>query len=486
LSLVPKCFPYEYPRLTQVEVWGALRGLEKNRVVFIEAPTGVGKTSAVLSFLLERYGRVLWFCYTHRQQEVVLKEVENIIRKNNININVTVIRGIKNLCPIKKVRESDLPHQLCRYYTSVKGCDFTCPYREQFLAALNSRIIVVTYNYLRQPFINKILSLIDTTDVIVLDEAHHLINPPLITIPLKWVKLALEEVNHEILEKMIKREKIVEIKREKISLSKYEEIFWKNGVSYSLEIFSKVILTQKLFYSKDTDSYLGIDDEFHFRLRKILNKPSVVISATLPKKVKVLFGSNVCINEIPRHEYKFYTLIYSKVKLPKKRWFNEATLAEINKFIDIISNYFEKILVVFPSSDTLNIFYKHFILPNNVIGIVAGSREAEGIDIDAEICVVLGVPYDRVTRITIETIRYFKKYTSKPKVLGYTIPAVIKAVQAAGRILRKPNRIVVFYDKRWIKLRNFYPKWLKNSVFKIISSKRKLIDELIYLSIICS
>ena len=142
--------------------------------------------------------------------------------------------------------------------------------------------------------------------------------------------------------------------------------------------------------------------------------------------------------------------------------------------------------MVFPSSDTLNIFYKHFILPNNVIGIVAGSREAEGIDIDAEICVVLGVPYDRVTRITIETIRYFKKYTSKPKVLGYTIPAVIKAVQAAGRILRKPNRIVVFYDKRWIKLRNFYPKWLKNSVFKIISSKRKLIDELIYLSIICS
>ena len=94
------------------------------------------------------------------------------------------------------------------------------------------------------------------------------------------------------------------------------------------------------------------------------------------------------------------------------------------------------------------------------------------------------MPYDRVTRITIETVKYFRRYASRPKTLGYTIPAVIKAVQAAGRILRKPNRVIVFYDKRWLDLKKYFPAWLKNKNIKAIKNSHELYNELIFSSII--
>ena len=180
-----------------------------------------------------------------------------------------------------------------------------------------------------------------------------------------------------------------------------------------------------------------------------------------------------------RHEYSFYTLIYSRVRLPKRAWRRFKVLREVNWVLLTASKFYRKVLAVFPSSEVLEEYREHFKLPHNVTSIVAGSREAEGVDLDADICVILGVPYDRVTRITIETVKYFKKYTRKPKILGYIIPAVIKAVQAAGRILRKPNRVIVFYDKRWIKLKKFFPAWLKHDI-KVVSKRSQLYNELVY------
>ena len=484
MKLVPRCFPYDYPRLAQIEIWNALRDIEKARVIFIEAPTGIGKTSAVLSYLLEKYDRVLWFCYTHRQQEVVLREAKRIEEKLGACLNTVLIRGISSLCSLKEVRKSIFPHQACRYYSATYGCT-RCPYKEQFLKAFSSRLIVATYAYLKEPFFEKISSLIDLADIIVFDEAHHLLLPPRIEIPIQWVEKAYSEVKCLFFEKMINREKIVPVSFTP-SISKCEEIFWRNGLSYALEVVLQSAQTSKLFLNTKTNKYLGIDEKFHYKLSGILKtKETVITSATLPSNLPiVLYCFDYSFYRIKAHEYRFKTLVFVGNSLPKKKWYSLKSLSEVNKVLNITSKYYRKVLAVFPSQDTLRNYLEHYALPSNVISIVAGSREAEGIDVDANACIILGVPYDRVTRIVIETVKYFKKYTKTPRILGYTVPAVIKAVQAAGRILRKSNRVIIFFDKRWIQLKKYFPLWLKYGNIKIIKSLHELYNELIFSSII--
>jgi len=482
MSIVPRIFPYEYPRLTQVEIWGALRELGEKSTVFLEAPTGVGKTAAILSYLLEKYDKVLWFCYTHKQQEVVLREAERIEERTDIRLNTVRVRGISSLCPVREVREAVFRHQACRYYSAVRGC-VQCPYREQFLRALSSRLVVATYAYLKEPYFQKIAPLIDLADVVVFDEAHHLLLPPRIEIPVQWAEKAYNEFKCLFFEKMVNREKVV-LTATAPSLLACEEVFWSSGVSYALEIVLRSRHTSKLFLNKKTNSYLGIDEKFHSKLSNVFKvKKAVVTSATLPSILRDILVHGEYFS-VERHEYRFYPIIYNGIKLPKRAWKSKGKLREVDWVLSMVSKFYRKVLAVFPSSEVLEKYRRYYEVPGNIIPIVAGSREAEGIDVNANICVVLGVPYDRVTRITIETIKYFRRYTSKPRVLGYTIPAVIKAIQAAGRILRKPNRVIVFYDKRWIKLKKYFPMWLRNSGIKVIFKRSQLYSELVFYSCI--
>ena len=482
MSIVPRIFPYEYPRLTQVEIWGALRELKEKSTVFLEAPTGVGKTAAILSYLLEKYDKVLWFCYTHKQQEVVLREAERIEERTDIRLNTVLIRGISSLCPVREVREAIFPHQACRWYYSVYGC-VHCPYKEQFLKACSSRLIITTYAYLKEPFFEKIAPLIDFADVVVFDESHHLLLLPKIEIPIQWIKEACREYECELFREMLSRKKVVSIDESELFLlsSVGEEVLLKKSHSYCLEVARVLRGVNRVFYDR-RDKYTGLRRDFHEFLKELLeNRRAVFISATLPEQVKLIL-SNGEFYRIGKHEYTFYPIIFTGVKLPKRAWRRFKVLKEVNWVISVTSRFYRKVLSVFPSRELLEKYREYFKLPHNVIGIVAGSREAEGIDIDADICVILGVPYDRVTRITIETVKYFRKYTRKPKVLGYTIPAVIKAVQAAGRILRKPDKVIVFYDKRWLQLRKYFPAWLKHNNIKVVSKRSRLYSELVYYS----
>jgi len=483
VSLVPRIFPYNYPRLAQIEIWSALSKLNESRVIFIEAPTGVGKTVALLSYLLERYNRILWFCYTHRQQEVVLKEAKRIEEKTGASLSTVLIRGISSLCPIREVKKSVYPHQACRYYSAVYGC-VECPYREQFLRALSSRLTVATYAYLREPYFQKIASLIDLADVLVFDEAHHLLQPPRVEVPLKWIEEAYREYGCELFKRMVRREKVVDIDESELLLlsSVGEEILAERGQSYCLEVARVLRGVKRVFYDKREDKYTGLRRDFHEFLKEFLeNKKAIFVSATLPEQVKLILSSGE-VSRVRRHEYNFKCLIYSGVKLPKRAWKKFKVLRGIQWVVSVISRFYKRALIVFPSTELLEMFKERYKLPSNTIPIVAGSREAEGVDVDANACIILGVPYDRVTRITIETVKYFRKYTRKPKTLGYIIPAVIKAVQAAGRILRKPNRVIVFYDKRWIKLTKYFPVWLRNSGIKVVSRRSQLYNELVYYS----
>ncbi|RLE79413.1 MAG: hypothetical protein DRJ52_08455 [Thermoprotei archaeon] len=464
MSLVPRIFPYEYPRLAQIEIWSALSKLNESRVIFIEAPTGVGKTVALLSYLLEKYDKVLWFCYTHRQQEVVLKEARRIEEKIGVPLNTVLIRGISTLCPVKEVRESDIPHILCR---KVGFKCVLCPYREQFLKALSARVVVATYAYLKPRFFQRIAEILESADVVVLDEAHHLLLPPKIEISIQWAEKVARVDGNEVIRKMLRREKSIRF-CEDFAVSEFGE-----------EILARLKEAGIVYYDKKEDKYVGLYKDFHSFLReKIREKKIVVTSATLPEQIKCIIG-NGAFYRVHRHEYRFYPVIYSGIKLPKRAWKYKRFLKEVDWVLSVASKFYRRVLAVFPSRELLERYGKKY---NNVIFIVAGSREAEGIDVDADIAIVLGVPYDRVSKITVETVKYFRRYSSRPKLIGYELPAIIKAVQAIGRVLRKSNRVVVFFDERWIKLKKYFPAWLKNEGIKISSKRPQLYNELIFYS----
>jgi DNA excision repair protein ERCC-2 len=110
---------------------------------------------------------------------------------------------------------------------------------------------------------------------------------------------------------------------------------------------------------------------------------------------------------------------------------------------------------------------------------VQGGRNSEGLDLPGDLLdtvVVVGVPYAKPTERVKSSIDYYEnKFPSKGKEYGYTIPAVRKAAQAAGRAFRTVNDrgAVVFLDHRFARppCVKLLPSWIRAS-YKILSDER--------------
>jgi DNA excision repair protein ERCC-2 len=102
---------------------------------------------------------------------------------------------------------------------------------------------------------------------------------------------------------------------------------------------------------------------------------------------------------------------------------------------------------------------------------VQGGRNSEGLDLPGELLdtiIVVGVPYARPTPRVMASIEYYEnKFPKKGKEYGYTVPAVRKAAQAAGRAFRsiEDRGVVVFLDQRFAKppCVGLLPAWIRKS-----------------------
>jgi len=89
-----------------------------------------------------------------------------------------------------------------------------------------------------------------------------------------------------------------------------------------------------------------------------------------------------------------------------------------------------------------------------LFAVIAGSF-SEGIDLPGELLngvVVIGLPLERPTKNTEALIDYYQHLFSKGQEYGYTYPAMIKVIQAAGRCIRTENDrgVCIFADKRYL------------------------------------
>ena len=103
---------------------------------------------------------------------------------------------------------------------------------------------------------------------------------------------------------------------------------------------------------------------------------------------------------------------------------------------------------------------------------VCGGKWSEGLDYRGELlsgAMVIGLPlapYNRVRQMTIES--YKVKLGAEGEFISYTLPAMNRAQQAIGRVLRTPEDrgVLVFGEKRFLdhRIRNGFPSWIRDEM----------------------
>ncbi|MFW6014619.1 MAG: ATP-dependent DNA helicase [Candidatus Nanoarchaeia archaeon] len=217
-------FPFDEARAQQKEfIIELASALEQGKGFVAHAPTGIGKTAAVLtpviSYALKNNKNVFFLTSRQTQHKIALETLEKIKEKNNIKLGVTDIIGRKWTCAqphvdklysgefyefCKSLREGEK----CEFYNNtknknkltteakkvinelgntiksnndlVKCCEKSklCPYEIAINMASNSEVVVADYYYLFHPsisnlFLSKTGKEIEES-IIIVDEAHNL------------------------------------------------------------------------------------------------------------------------------------------------------------------------------------------------------------------------------------------------------------------------------------------------------------------------
>lgn len=109
---------------------------------------------------------------------------------------------------------------------------------------------------------------------------------------------------------------------------------------------------------------------------------------------------------------------------------------------------------------------------SGVLFAVAGGKWSEGLDYRGEMlsgAMVIGLPlapYNRVRRMVIDYFR--QKFGDEGEFISYTLPAINRALQALGRVLRTPEDkgILVIGERRFLepRVRAGLPGWMRNEM----------------------
>ena len=109
---------------------------------------------------------------------------------------------------------------------------------------------------------------------------------------------------------------------------------------------------------------------------------------------------------------------------------------------------------------------------SGILFAVCGGKWSEGWDYRGELlsgAMVIGLPLAPYNRVRQMTIDYYKvKFGAEGEFISYTLPAMNRAQQAIGRVLRTPEDkgVLVFGEKRFLdpRVRNGFPSWIRDEM----------------------
>jgi len=216
-------FPFEKPRRYQKDlILDVMQAISEKRNLLVHAPTGLGKTAAVLSpaltFALENNLTVFFLTSRYTQHLIVVETIKAIKRKHKIDLKCVSLASKKELCPQINY---DLPindfYDYCKELKEKNECTFyastrkkngnptieakrfleeietpltinelfhkakeqnLCPYEIALLLAERSNVIVCDYSYILNPFISKTFLAKTKKEIekaiLIFDESHNL------------------------------------------------------------------------------------------------------------------------------------------------------------------------------------------------------------------------------------------------------------------------------------------------------------------------
>ena len=215
-------FPYEKIREIQSDLINDVaKAVEQNTHFIAHAPTGIGKTAAVLSSIMhhviEKELTLFFLTSRHTQHRIGVETLKDIGKKHDININVVDLIGKKNMCSQFGVDSMGSQfYEFCRVLVERKECEFyentyssigysfetrkflggnkdifhveefldlarktrLCPYELAILKAKKANVVIADYSYIfnpniREAFFRKSNKFLEKS-IIIVDEAHNL------------------------------------------------------------------------------------------------------------------------------------------------------------------------------------------------------------------------------------------------------------------------------------------------------------------------
>lgn len=213
-------FPFSELRPGQDEIISSVRSaIEDGEKLFIQAPTGMGKTAAVLYGAIDAVKdndcRIVFLTAKHTHQNIVYETLKKIKKSSGIDMVFTGVNGKRSMCLFENSVEPALFIEFCRAVREQGLCDFykntftrskdvkaaameamsrdisdpasiievskeleLCPYEISLLNARRSKVIVANYSHMFDPdisygFIAK-TGLNLTKTIVIVDEAHNL------------------------------------------------------------------------------------------------------------------------------------------------------------------------------------------------------------------------------------------------------------------------------------------------------------------------
>ncbi|MBI2647606.1 DEAD/DEAH box helicase family protein, partial [Candidatus Woesearchaeota archaeon] len=221
-------FPYSKVRDVQSDMISDIYSVIKNKKhIIMHAPTGIGKTIAVLapalSFAIKNNLTIFFLTSRQTQHRIVIDTLRQIKQKFSINFDCADIIGKKWMCLQNGVEAmySNSFHEYCKSLRDENKCEFysntrkenlqptvdakltleelkiigpchvqefiekgkikkMCPYELATLSAANAKVVIADYYYIfnkgiRQSFLLKIKKELDNI-ILIVDEAHNLPN----------------------------------------------------------------------------------------------------------------------------------------------------------------------------------------------------------------------------------------------------------------------------------------------------------------------
>ncbi|MDD1676822.1 MAG: ATP-dependent DNA helicase, partial [Methanomicrobiales archaeon] len=109
---------------------------------------------------------------------------------------------------------------------------------------------------------------------------------------------------------------------------------------------------------------------------------------------------------------------------------------------------------------------------SGVLFAVCGGKWSEGLDYRGDLlsgAMVIGLPLAPYTRVRRMVIQYFTgRFGEEGEFLSYMLPAVNRALQALGRVIRTPEDrgILILGERRFLepKIRLALPPWLQQEM----------------------